>query len=126
MSSSLSIGVSGLRADQQMLDVVGNNLANSNTPGIKSQSAQFADLFYDTLAPATSASGLIGGTNPLQEGFGVRVSAVSTDQSQGNLDPTGNALDLGLQGNGFFVVNNGTQNLYTRAGSFSVDQNGYL
>lgn len=113
MGSSLLAGVSGLQANQQMLDVVGNNLANLNTTGFKTQKADFADLVY-------------GGTEPMQIGTGVIPNYVGTDFQQGALQSTGNNLDLAIQGNGFFVVNDGSQDLYTRAGSFGVDKNNYL
>lgn len=64
----------------------------------------------------------MGGTNPLQQGFGVRIGSIDSIQTQGSLEPSGNDLDFGLQGRGFFVVNNGTQNLFTRAGNFALDQ----
>jgi flagellar hook protein FlgE len=126
-SSALYAGVSGLRAHQDMLDVVGNNLANVNTNGFKSQSALFGDLLYQTLTPAGgSSSKNIGGTDPMQIGFGVRVDAIEQNLGQGSLQTTGNPLDLALQGGGFFVINNGTNNIFTRDGAFGVDGNNYL
>jgi len=126
-SSSIYSGVSGLQASQDMLDVVGNNLANINTTGYKSQSANFADLLYQTLAPATpSVPTALGGTDPEQVGFGVKVASITQNLSQGSLQTTGGQYDVALQGSGFFVVNNGSGDLFTRAGSFSVDANGYL
>ena len=113
MSSALLAGVSGLQAHQEMIDVVGNDLANLNTTGFKAQRTDFADLVY-------------GGQNPVQIGIGVQTEYVSTDFAQGSLQATGNNLDLAIQGNGFFVVNSGNQIAYTRAGSFVVDQNNYL
>ncbi|HWG43738.1 MAG TPA: flagellar hook-basal body complex protein [Gemmataceae bacterium] len=125
MASSLLAGVSGLQANQQMLNVVGNDLANLNTTGFKTQSSLFSDLLYQTLSPA-SASQNGGGTNPLQVGFGTMTSTLETNFTQGALTTTGNPLDVALQGQGFFVANNGTQNLYTRAGAFNIDAAGYL
>ena len=116
--------MSGLQANQQWLDIVGNNLANLNTTGFKAQVLNFKDLVYQTTQPAsTTAQG--SGTNPQQIGAGVGTTT-SADESQGTITTTGNALDLALQGGGEFVVNDGTQDYYTRAGSFSVDQNNYL
>src|SRR5438552_5546473 len=126
MASSLFAGVSGLRSFQDMLDVAGNNLANTNTTGFKSQRTRFADLLYATLTQASGTSSNVGGTNPSQVGFGVKVNAIDQDFSQGSLEPTGGSLDLAIQGNGFFVVNNGFQNLYTRDGAFGVDENNFL
>jgi flagellar hook protein FlgE len=110
-----------------MLDVVGNNLANVNTTGFKAQRFRFADLISDTKVPATdSVSGQVGGTNPLQIGLGVKPAAIDTDLKQGALEATGNDLDLAIQGDGYFVVNDGANDLYTRAGAFSVDKDNTL
>ncbi len=125
MSSSLLAGVSGLSASQEMLDVVGNNLANLNTTGFKSQAALFSDLLYQTLSPASSSS-TGGGTNPIQVGFGTMTSTIENNFTQGALTTTGNPLDVALQGQGYFVANNGTQDVYTRAGAFNIDASGYL
>jgi flagellar hook protein FlgE len=127
MSGILLTSVSGLQAAQQMLDVVGNNLANSNTTGYQSQSVQFSDLMYQTLqAASVSSSTTVGGTDPIQVGSGVQVAGIASDLQQGTLQQTGNPLDVAIQGNGYFVVNNGTQDLYTLAGSFGVDANNNL
>jgi flagellar hook protein FlgE len=126
MSGILTSGVTGLQAMQQMLDVTGNNLANSNTTGFKAQSVEFSDLLYQTYQAATGATADLGGTNPVQVGTGVQVATISNNLQQGALETTGNQLDMALQGNGYFVVNNGVENLYTRAGSFSVNSQGYL
>jgi flagellar hook protein FlgE len=127
MSTSLYTGVSGLQAAQQMLDVVGNNLANLNTTGFKSQTADFADLVYQTLAQATGgAVNSVGGTDPTQVGLGTFLAGTTTNLQQGALQQTGNNLDLAIEGNGYFVVSNGNGNYYTRAGSFGVDSQGYL
>lgn len=125
MSNALLTGVTGLRVHQQMLEVVGNNVANLNTTGFKSQRVRFADLVYQTLQQATSTTAG-SGTNPLQVGLGVRVAAIDTDLQQGSLEATGGDFDLAIQGNGFFVVNNGTQDFYTRAGAFGLDQDNFL
>src|SRR5207253_7694652 len=126
-SSSLFTGVSGLRAYQDMLNVVGNDLANTNTTAYKAQRTRFADLLYQTLTQATGVtSNSGGGTNPMQIGFGVKVNAIDQDFSQGSLEPTSGPLDMALQGNGFFVVNNGFQNLFTRSGAFGIDDKNFL
>jgi flagellar hook protein FlgE len=126
MSGILTSGVTGLQVMQKMLDVVGNNLANTNTTGFKAQDIQFSDLLYQTYQAAAGPTSNVGGTNPVQVGTGVQVATIATDLQQGALETTGNQLDLALQGNGFFVVNNGVENLYTRAGSFGVDSQGFL
>ena len=113
MPSSLSTGVTGLVVHQRMLDVVANNLANINTTGYKQQQIQFADLFYSNVAGA-------------EIGSGAQVNQVRRNLAQGNLDATGESLDFAIRGQGYFVVNDGTQNFYTRAGAFSLDQDGYL
>jgi flagellar hook protein FlgE len=125
MSSSLLAGVSGLTAAQELLNVVGNNLANLNTTGFKSQTPLFSDLLYQTLSPASAASNG-SGTDPIQVGYGVMTSTIDTNFNQGALTTTGNPLDVAIQGQGFFVANNGTQDLYTRAGAFNIDAAGYL
>lgn len=124
--TSLITGSTGLRTSQQTLDVVGNNLANSNTTAFKAQRTLFADLFYQTLAGATPPSGNTGGTNPLQVGFGVELAAIDNILTQGVLNPTGREFDAAIEGNGFFVVTDGLRTLFTRAGSFNVNSEGYL
>ncbi|MBI1831967.1 MAG: flagellar hook protein FlgE [Planctomycetes bacterium] len=127
MSNSLFTGVTGLRINQQMLDVVGNNLANSNTTAFKSQSVQFSDLIYQTITQATNSStDAVGGTNPIQIGLGAQVAGIAPDLEQGSLESTGRDLDLALQGSGFFAARNGTEVSFTRAGSFAVDADNLL
>src|SRR5437762_67490 len=123
---SLVAGVTGLDVNQQMLDVLGNNLANANTPAYKSQTVSFADLFYQTLQPATPSTQQAGGTDPVQVGFGTKVGSINNIMTQGTLQPTGNELDMGIQGAGFFLESDGTNTYFTRAGSFSVNSTGYL
>ncbi|MER3415392.1 MAG: hypothetical protein C4297_04150 [Gemmataceae bacterium] len=127
MASSMLTGVTGLRVHQQLLDVVGNNLANVNTIGFKSQRVRFSDLSYQTFSQGTrSVANNVGGTNPMQVGLGVRVSAIDTSLQQGTLETTGGDFDLAIQGNGLFVVNSGSRDLYTRAGAFGLDEDNYL
>ncbi len=124
---ALTSGISGLHVNQEMLDVVGNNLANSNTTGFKAQTANFSDMVYQTLRQASAAtSNNVGGTNPIQVGSGAQVASISTNLQQGTLQSTGADLDVALNGAGYFVVHDATQPLYTRAGSFGVDSNNYL
>ena len=124
--NALFTGASGLAANSAALDVVGNNLANLNTTGFKTQRALFLDAVYQTLSSGSAAQGAGGGANPVQVGFGVSVGAVDSEFTQGTLNPTGRALDLGIQGTGFFTVSNGSQTLFTRSGAFSVDDAGFL
>ena len=125
-SSSLFAGISGLKASQTALNVIGDNLANLNTSGFKSSRVSFANELTSTLRPALAPTGGIGGINPLQIGSGTRVSSVDRDFSQGNLTPTGRPLDLALQGDGFFILTDGFQDLFTRVGAFNVDKNNDL
>jgi len=127
MGNSLYTGVTGLRAHQQMLDVVGNNLANSNTTAYKSLRTRFSDLVYQTISQATSSStDAVGGTNPIQVGLGVKVAAIDPSLQQGSLESTGRDLDMALEGEGYFVGRNGAESFFTRAGAFGVDANNNL
>ncbi|MEN6576847.1 MAG: flagellar hook-basal body complex protein [Phycisphaerales bacterium] len=126
MSYALSSGVTGMQAHQQMLDVAGNNLANVNTTGFKASRTNFSELLSQTLSQASQPTDSVGGTNPLQMGSGVGVASITADMTQGSIVDTGNALDMAIDGEGYFVVSNGEQLLYTRAGAFSVDAAGFL
>jgi flagellar hook protein FlgE len=129
MLRSMFSGVSGLRSHQTMMDVIGNNIANVNTVGFKSSSVIFQDLLSQALrgagAPTTGTTGN-GGTNPAQVGLGVRVAGVSTSFTQGAAQLTGRSTDMSIQGDGFFVVRQAGQQLFTRAGSLSFDALGRL
>jgi flagellar hook protein FlgE len=124
--TALYTGSSGMITFSTMLDVVGNNIANINTPGYKDQSVAFEDLIYQTLSAGSPPSNGLGGTNPIQLGQGVGTGATETNFTQGTITQTGNPLDAAIQGNGFFVLSNGSQQLYTRAGAFAVNSAGYL
>jgi len=115
-----------MQAHQQMLDVAGNNLANVNTTAFKASRANFSELLSQTLSQASQPTDSVGGTNALQMGSGVGVSSIIADMTQGSIVDTGNALDMAIDGEGYFVVSSGEQLLYTRAGAFSVDADGYL
>ena len=126
MLRSLFSGISGLRAHQTMMDVVGNNIANVNTSGYKSSSTVFEDTLSQMVQNSVAPTATAGGVNATQVGLGVRLAGVSTNFGQGSTQLTGRSTDLMIQGDGFFVVNNGSQDLYTRAGSFSLDSAGQL
>ena len=126
MLRSLFAGISGLRTNQTMLDVTGNNIANANTTGFKSSTTVFSETLSQQLTGATSTSPPKGGTNPLQIGLGTQVAATSGNFTQGSAQTTGRATDLMIQGDGFFVVRKDGENLYTRAGAFSFDESGVL
>ena len=121
MSFALSAGVTGLQAHQKMLDIAGNNLANVNTTAFKGSRITFAELLSETIKNASQPTTTIGGTNPQQMGSGVGIAGISPNMSQGNIVNTGNPLDLAIEGEGYFVVSDGSQNFYTRAGVFAVD-----
>ncbi len=126
MLRSLFSGISGLRVNQTMLDVTGNNIANANTIGFKSSSTVFQDTLSQMLTGASASNLNRGGTNPVQVGLGVQLAATQTNFTQGSTQTTGRATDLMIQGDGFFVTRKGNENLYTRAGSFTFDETGAL
>jgi len=126
MGSALLAGVSGLKAHQRMLDVAGNNLANVNTMGFKSSRVTFSELLSETLREGSQPTGATGGTNPLQIGSGAGLASVDRVMSQGGLVNTGRDLDMAIEGAGYFVLNNGQRDVYTRVGAFAVDSNNYL
>lgn len=129
MMRSMFSGVSGLRAHQAKMDTIGNNIANVNTVGFKSNSVTFQEVFSQTIKGAGSPQGGRGGTNPQQIGLGVNVAAMDINMGKGSTQRTDNPTDLMIDGNGFFVVTNDPnyQNkYYTRAGNFSTDKEGYL
>ncbi len=126
MSFALSAGVSGLQAHQKMLDLAGNNLANVNTTAFKAKTINFSELLNETIKKASQPTSTVGGTNPQQRGGGVQVAGITPNMSQGNVVTTGNPLDLAIEGQGYFVSNDGARDVYTRAGAFAVDANSYL
>ena len=113
---SFRIALSGLAAAQATLDVTANNVANANTTGFKQSRAEFTDVY-------ATAFGSIGS---LDTGAGVRLASVSSLFTQGNIDFTGNSLDLAINGEGFFTLSDQGSNVYSRAGAFSVDRDGYV
>ncbi|MBQ9565145.1 MAG: flagellar hook-basal body complex protein, partial [Synergistaceae bacterium] len=124
MLRSLMTAVTGVRAHQTMLDVVGNNVANANTAGFKKDMTVFQDLMYQSQKMASAPSDGRGGVNPAQVGLGVTVGAIETIHTQGAANYTGNPADMMIQGKGFFVLDNGTGDyLYTRAGTNTLDAN---
>ncbi len=139
MMRGMYAAISGLEASQTMLDVTANNLANSDTIGFKSQSTSFVDELSQTLTAPTGPNGYNGGTNAKQVGLGVEVGSIDNEMGTGSLQTTGNALDIAIQGSGFFQVGNGdpgstapyTSNLpsvvqYTRAGNLTLNSQGFL
>ncbi|MFN2528322.1 MAG: flagellar hook protein FlgE [Candidatus Baltobacteraceae bacterium] len=126
---SLFIGVTGLNAFQNQIDVISNNIANTGTTGYKGQRVTFADLLYQQQGFASGPSQTRGGVNPLDVGLGTKVNTIDTIFQQGGLETTGINTDLAINGDGFFVLNNvnGTGSpTYTRDGAFSLNSNGLL
>ena len=130
MMRSLFSGVAGLKTHQQKMDVIGNNIANVNTTAFKSTSTTFQDVMYQTMSNASGGSNTRGGVNARQIGLGVTTAANKVSiTTQGASEATGDGLDLRLvdkQSTNFFIVSDGTSNMFTRAGSFYVDGNGNL
>jgi len=130
MMRSMFSGVSGLRAHQTRMDVIGNNVANVNTVGFKSGRVTFQEIFSQTLKGASSpdtATGR-GGTNPMQIGLGLGVGAVDTITTRGSLQRTDNPTDMAIEGDGFFICKGGSSDTFkfTRAGNFTIDKLGNL
>ncbi len=145
MLKSMFSGVSGLRAHQNKMDVIGNNIANVNTVGFKSGRTTFKDSIYQNLYGSSDGNNVYGGSNPSQIGYGSQVSAISVDFSTGSYEPTGIGTDCMIDGNGFFIVgpklsedemdegvsnevddNQLSQFYLTRVGEFTIDGDGYL
>ena len=129
MMRSLFSGVAGLKTHQTRMDVIGNNIANVNTTAYKSQNMVFSDLLYQTTQSASGANAATGrgGINPRQIGLGSKTGAISTAiAQQGSAQSTNNPWDIMIEGSSFFVVSDGSQNFFTRDGSFTVDGAGNL
>ncbi|MGN1217275.1 MAG: flagellar hook protein FlgE [Phocaeicola sp.] len=129
MMRSMYSGVAGLKTHQTKMDVIGNNIANVNTVAYKSQSVTFSELMYQTTQNASGANALTGtaGINARQIGLGVKTGAINTAIStEGASQTTNNPFDIRITGDAFFVVSNGTDNFFTRDGSFYVDGMGNL
>lgn len=150
MLRSMYAGITGLKANQTKLDVVGNNIANVGTTSFKGQRIRFQDSLSQTSQNASAPGNNVGGTNPRQYGLGVQVGGVDTILSQGNMQPTGRNLDCAIDGEGYFMVSsgqlpssneegirvnpdtheigngNGMEMSYTRDGAFTLDSQGNL
>ncbi|MGC4072176.1 MAG: flagellar hook-basal body complex protein [Nibricoccus sp.] len=125
---TLTSGVSAMRSFTKALEVIGNNVSNVNTVGFKGSTVSFADSFSNTLRSSAPSSGSSSNQSATQVGTGVRLSQIGTRFTQGALSTTGLNTDLGVSGNGFFLVSNPAdgQIFATRAGNFRMDDNGYL
>ncbi|MDR3301285.1 MAG: flagellar hook protein FlgE, partial [Spirochaetaceae bacterium] len=124
MMRSLFSGVSGLQNHQTRMDVVGNNIANVNTTGFKRGRVNFQDMIYQQLGGAARPTEETGGVNPKEVGLGMAVASIDTLHTQGSLQSTGNITDLAIVGQGFFVLGEGRNKVFTRAGDFSLDSAG--
>ena len=127
MIRSLWTAATGMAAQQLNMDVIAHNLSNANTTGYKESRANFEDLMYQNIVPpgaqtSTDAKLPVG----IQVGMGTKTVSVQKNFTQGNFVETGNKLDLAIEGKGFFKVMRGTDEVYTRAGSFTLDQEGFV
>ena len=148
MIRGMYAGISGMKSQQTKLDVIGNNLANVGTTGFKSSRVVFKDMLYQNSSNAVGASNNLGGSNAKQVGLGVSIGSIDRIMGQGMMQPTGRALDVAMDGEGFFMVAkgpvahqdgdieldtdgtiqdaDGREIFYTRDGSLSLDSEGYL
>ncbi|MCX7426553.1 MAG: flagellar hook-basal body complex protein [Planctomycetia bacterium] len=122
LASALSTALTGLTAAETTIDVVGNNLANSNTVGFKASEASFATQFLQTQSLGSKPTDASGGTNPNQTGLGTMVADITPDFGQGTVEVSSNPMDMAIQGDGFFIVQgNSGEQLYTRNGVFRLN-----
>jgi flagellar hook protein FlgE len=127
LASSLSTALTGLQAAETVIDVAGNNLANSNTVGFKASEAQFATQFLQTQSLGSGPTANSGGTNPRQIGLGTQVAEITPDFGQGTIQISANTSDLAIEGEGFFMVEGPTgEPLYTRNGIFKTNSDNEL
>jgi flagellar hook protein FlgE len=122
----MASAISALRNHQSFMDVVSTNISNVNTTGYKASRVTFQDLLSQTVNMGSAPTEGTGGTNPVQIGLGMRLGGVDTLFTQGNLRATGQRTDLAIQGDGFFVLQQGAENYYTRDGVIDVGTDGSL
>ena len=126
MIRSMYSGISGMKNQQVKMDTIGNNIANLGTVAFKGSRVTFKDALTQTTQAASAPTFNVGGTNPRQVGLGMAVSSVDRDMTNGTNSPTGRATDFGIEGSGYFRVQNGAEIFYTRDGSFTMDRFGDL
>lgn len=127
MMKALYSGVSGMRSHQTKMDVIGNNIANVNTYGYKTQRVTFRDIYYQQLKTPGSASDERGGINPSQVGYGAQVGSVDTIHTISGYAPTNKPTDVFINGEGYFAVQTSTgEQLFTRLGALGFDSAGNL
>jgi flagellar hook protein FlgE len=117
-TTALFTGLSGLNANSRNLDVIGNNIANVNTTAYKSSRLMFSNMFSRNMRLGTAPAETTGGTNPYQIGFGVGISGTQRNMTNGTISASGDGRDMAIDGQGFFVVQRGETEFYTRAGAF--------
>ncbi|MCA9297940.1 MAG: flagellar hook basal-body protein, partial [Phycisphaerales bacterium] len=121
-NTALFTGLSGLNANARHIDVIGNNIANSNTTAFKSSRLMFQDQLSHTMRLGTPPAAPHGGTNPYQVGLGVKISGTQRNFSTGALSATGDPRDLAIDGDGLFVVERDGARYFTRDGSFRQNE----
>ncbi|HHX24022.1 MAG: flagellar hook protein FlgE [Tepidanaerobacteraceae bacterium] len=124
MMRSMFSGVTGLRNHQIKMDVIGNNIANVNTIGFKKSRVTFQDTLSQTMRGASSPQGNRGGSNPMQVGLGMTIASIDTIHSPSSAESTGNMTDMAIDGEGYFILGDGLERYYTRAGNFGFDELG--
>lgn len=123
MMRSLFAGVSGLKNHQTRMDVIGNNISNVNTVGFKKSRVTFQDMLSQTLRGASAATTNRAGTNPMQVGLGMSLASIDIIHTGGSPQSTGKNTDLSIEGDGYFLLGEGNNTYYTRAGNFEFDVN---
>ena len=124
LQSALSTALTGLNAAETTIDIVGNNVSNSQTVGFKESNVSFATQFLQTISIGAAPSSSSGGTNPRQVGLGAKVSEITPDFTQGTIEISSNELDVAIQGDGFLLVQGPQGEMYyTRNGQLSTNQN---
>src|SRR5208337_1208311 len=123
---SLAAADSGISTMQTDIDTIGNNVANADSDGYQEADVQFSDILTQQLSPGSGPATGLAGTNPSAVGSGSQVAAMATNFSQGAIVQTGVPTNAAIQGSGFFVVDQGGNTYYTRAGNFSLDETGTL
>ncbi|WP_363549222.1 flagellar basal body rod protein FlgG [Caldifermentibacillus hisashii] len=127
MLRSMYSGISGMKNMQIKLDVIGNNIANVNTFGFKKGRITFKDAMYQTIGSASGGTATRGGINAKQVGLGSEIASIDTIHTESSMQNTSRPLDLAItNGDGYFVVNDGGQYYFTRAGNFYIDKEGFL
>lgn len=128
LTSALNTSLNGLALNETEINVLGNNISNAGTTGFKASTVSFQTQLAQSLSFGSAPSSTNGGTNPMQIGLGGEVAAISADFSQGSITATSTPSDLAIQGDGFFVLNNGTTGgqVYSRNGQFNLDSGNLL